>query len=166
MKPTLNSAQVCPLPPSALCYLFLMQQFLCGLGNPLEGAHTGAPVAMLLQRTQNIQADTVIYSSPSPQQSRSSKFLLPLYSSEKITSHQKASDCGRGAGRRENGMTQGRAATQRKRNASSYTGGGRDRQCTLHSRPTATGRQEVSSEAEQGETLMVKLCWSPARKLL
>lgn len=83
MKPTLNSAQVCPLPPSALCYLFLMQQFLPGLGNPLEGAHTGAPVAMLLQRTQNIQRDTVIYGSPSPQQSRSSKFLLPLYSSEK-----------------------------------------------------------------------------------
>lgn len=70
----------------------------------MEGAHTGASVAVLLQSTQNIQGDTVIIDgSPSPEQSRSSKYLLPLYSSEK--DHQSSASFRRwqGAGRREKG---------------------------------------------------------------
>lgn len=76
----------------------------------------------------------------------------------KISNHQQASDCGRGAGRREKGEQGDAEGSKSEKEECLFIHTRRQRQeCALHSRPTATGRQEVSSEAEQGETLMVKL---------
>lgn len=72
----------------------------------MEGAHTGASVTVLLQSTQNIQGDTVIIDgSPSPEQSRSSKYLLPLQRKSPIISKLQTVAGVQEGGRRESRMT-------------------------------------------------------------
>lgn len=86
----------------------------------MEGAHTGAPVAVLLQRTKNIQGNTVALLQKIQKQQVPLTTVQFREKSPIISKLQTVAGVQEG-GRKENGMTQRRVASQREREMPPYT---------------------------------------------